>query len=319
MKRREFIAGLGSAAWPLAARAQQATIPVIGYVSTLTQDADRRTRAAYRRGLGEQGYVEGRNVEILYRYREGEEWEPDRMSSVIEDLVHHRVAAIYVEGGPPFVRSAKAATATIPIVFVNGTDPVASGIVASLNRPGGNVTGIYFRAQELTAKRLELMHEVVPAVTSIGFLSGAASGPQEAEAAARILGVRLTILEARTASAIESAFTKFAERRIGALLVGFNVQAPQIVALAARYRLPAIYAARDAIEAGGLMSYGASVADATRIAGIYTGRILKGEKPADLPVQQSTKFEFVINLKTAKALGLTIPETLLATADEVIE
>jgi len=314
----------GAAAWPLAARAQQPALPVIGYLSTLTQEADRRTLAAYRRGLGEQGYVEGRNVEILYRYREGEEWEPDRVSAVIEDLVHHGVAAIYIEGGPLFVRLAKAATATIPIVFVNGTDPVESGIVASLNRPGGNVTGIYFRAQELTAKRLELMHELVPAVTSIGFLSGAA-GPQEAEAAARILGVRLTILEARTASAIEPAFTIFAEQRIGALLVGFNVQAqglrarPQIVELAARYRLPAIYAARDAVEAGGLMSYGASVADATRIAGGYTGRILKGERPADLPVQQSTRFEMVLNLKTAKALGLEVPQAVLLRADEVIE
>jgi putative tryptophan/tyrosine transport system substrate-binding protein len=322
MRRREFIAGLGSAAaWPIVAGAQQPAMPVVGYFNVAKEDSDRPLVAAYRRGFGEQGYVEGRNVEILYRYTEARR---DRYPAVAEELVRDRVSVIYVGGGPLLVLAAKAATSTIPIVFVNGVDPVRSGLVASLNRPGGNVTGVTFLSQELTAKRLELLHEVVPAVTSIGFL--VSPGDRlitEIEKAARILGVRLVIANASSPSEIDAAFAMLIGQQIGALLVGrqglFFDQGPQLAASAARHKLPTIYASRESVEAGGLMSYGANLADATRIAGTYTGRILRGENPPDLPVQQSTKTELVINLKTAKALGLTFPETLSATADEVIQ
>jgi putative tryptophan/tyrosine transport system substrate-binding protein len=263
MRRRELITGLGSAAtWPLAARAQQRPLPVIGYFGTLSEDADRLDVAAYRRGLGEQGYVEGRNVEILYRRRDGG-WGPERISAVAEELVRRRVGVIYIPGGPPFVRAAKAATTTIPIVFVNGTDPIETGLVASLNRPGGNVTGVYYRAEELTAKRLELLHEIVPTVTKVGFLYSGSAAVQQAEAAAQALGLKLTSLQANGPGDIEVAFATLVERQVGALAMSnqglFAVHGPQILALAARYRVPVIYHLREIVEAGGLMSYGTNV------------------------------------------------------------
>jgi putative tryptophan/tyrosine transport system substrate-binding protein len=324
MKRRQFIAGLGGAAvaWPVVARAQQRPLPVIGYFGTLSEDADGLNVAAYRRGLGEQGFVEGRNVEILYRRRDGG-WGPERISAVAEELVRRQVGVIYIPGGPPFVRAAKAATTTIPIVFVNGTDPIETGLVASLNLPGGNATGIYYRAEELTAKRLELLHEIVPTVTKVGFLHSGRVSVQQAEAAAQGLGLKLTPLQVNDPGDIEAAFATLVERHVGALAMSneglFAVQGAQILALAARHRVPVIYHLREIVEAGGLMSYGTNVADACRIAGIYTGRILKGEKPAELPVQQSTRFETVLNLKTAKVLGLDVPTSILLGADEVIE
>jgi putative tryptophan/tyrosine transport system substrate-binding protein len=321
MKRREFIAGLGAAAWPVTVRAQQRRVPAIGYLSNQVEHSDRSAAAAYRRGLGEQGYVEGQNVEILYRYTDAR---GDRRRAVAEDLARNRVSVIYAAGGPADVEAAKATNAKIPIVFLTGVDPIQAGMVASLSRPGGNVTGVTFLSQELVPKRLELLHEVAPSAASIGSLT-AAGDPSitEVEKAARGLGVRLALANASTSSEIDAALTALVGQGIGAFLGGrqglFFVTAPQLVALAARHKLPAIYAFRESVMAGGLMSYGADTAAAAHIAGIYTGRILKGERPADLPVQQSTKVELVINLKTAKALGLTIPETLLATADEVIQ
>jgi len=308
-------------AWPRMAQAQQRPVPVIGYFDVGTEDFDRPLVAAFRRGLGEQGYVEGRNVEILYRYAQAR---GDRYPALADELVRDRVSVIYVAGGPQLVLAAKSATATIPIVFVNGVDPVRTGLVASVNRPGGNVTGVTFLSQELTAKRLELLHEAVPTVTSIGLLVGPGDPTiLETEQAARGLGVRLTIASASIPSEIDVAFATLIQQGIGALLGGrqglFLFTAPQLAALAARHKLPTIYAFRESVVAGGLMSYGASIADAARIAGIYTGRILKGEKPADLPVQQSTGIDFVINQRTAKALGIDIPLKLQAFATEVID
>jgi putative ABC transport system substrate-binding protein len=325
MRRREFIAGLGGAvAWPLAARAQQRSVPVIGYLDAGSESGRAPLTAAFRRGLGEHSYIEGRNVEILYRWAESRY---DRLPALAMELVRQRVAVIHAQATPSAL-AAKSATATIPIIFSVGTDPVSLGLVASLNRPGGNVTGVTFLAQELTAKRLELLHQIVPTATLIGFLANP-SGPQteaelrEVETAARILGVRLTILNATTPSEIETAFAILVAQRIAALFVGvdtlFVEQRDQIAELMARYSVPAIYSFRDYVDAGGLMSYGPSWHDAWRVAGNYVGRILNGDKPGDLPVQQSTRIETVLNLKTAKTLGLTIPETLLAFADEVIQ
>jgi putative ABC transport system substrate-binding protein len=324
MRRREFIAGLGgAAAWPLAAHAQQGPVPVIGYLSALTEHADREALAGYRRGLGEQGYVDGRNVEILYRYAG---WQLDRFQGLVEELVNNRVSVICAGSAPPSaLEAAKAASATTPFVFVSGVDPVQIGLVASLNRPGGNATGVTFLTTELVAKRLELLHEVVPTVTSIGVfaLPGATSVIVEAENAARILGVRLVVATPSMPDEIDAAFASFIEQRIGALEVGgaglFFITAPQLVALAARHKLPAIYAFQQAVETGGLISYGANIADAARIAGNYTGRILMGEKPADLPVRRATAIKLSINLKTAKALSIEFPTGLLLRADEVIE
>jgi putative ABC transport system substrate-binding protein len=321
MKRRELITLLGgAAAWPLAAHAQQAA-PRIGYLSGQTKDADRLSLAAYRRGLGEQGYVEGRNVEILLRYSEAR---VDRLRELAEEPVRNRVAVIYAEGGPPHVQAAKAANAATPVVFLTGVDPVEAGLVASLNRPGANVTGVTFLSKELTAKRLALLHEVVPGVTSIGFLTAAGDASiGEAEQAAHSLGVSLVTATARSPSEIDATFASLVGKGIGALLAGrqgqFFIAASELAALAARHKLPAVYAFRESVDAGGLMSYGANVVDAARIAGTYTGRILKGEKPADLPVMEPTQFQLVINLKTARTLGLTVPPSLLAIADEVIE
>jgi putative tryptophan/tyrosine transport system substrate-binding protein len=328
MRRREFIAGLsGAVAWPpIAARAQQPKMPVIGYLNSSTESNAQHFTTAFRRGLSEIGYVEGQNVSIEYHWMEGQY---DRLSALAADLVRRRVALIVATGGTAIARAAKSATATIPIVFVGGGDPVEVGLVASLNRPGGNVTGAAVLTKALTAKRLELLHELVPAATPIGFLVNPTNPTvfkaemMEAETAARALGVRLVILNASTLSEIEAAFEILVAQRIGALLTSgdplWTVQRVQLAAFTARYAVPAIYAVREIVDAGGLLSYGANISDAYRLVGVYAGRILKGEKPADLPVQQATKVEFVINLRTAKALGLTIPETLLATADEVIQ
>jgi putative tryptophan/tyrosine transport system substrate-binding protein len=328
MNRREFVAGLGgAAAWPLAARGQQRRLPMIGFLYGGRQDDPNMNmfRAAFHKGLREQGFVEGRNVEILYRHAETQY---DRLPSLAADLVNRPVDVIVAVSGTVTALAAKAATPIIPIVFANGGDPVQSGLVATLNRPGGNVTGVSVRITELLAKRLELLHELVPAATSIGYLvnpaaSGQGAAVEELEKAARALGVRMTFANATTPEEIEPAVEMLVAQGIGALYAGtdllFYLYGPKIVPpLAARFKLPAIYHVRSSVDAGGLLGYYGSD-DGLRIAGIYAGRILKGEKPADLPVQLSTRIEMVINLKTAKALGLTIPPNLLAIADEVIE
>jgi len=323
MRRREFIAGLGSAAvWPLAARAQQRALPVVGFVAPGGEPANvGLVVAAFRQGLGETGYVEGQNVTVEYRsYTAG--------GDVLTELVRRRVAVI-VAGGILPVRAAVAATATIPIVFGVSEDPVKLGLVASLARPGGNATGINFFSQEVIGTRLGLLHELVPKAVRIAVLNNPFIGPiaettlRSVEEAARTIGLQIRILNAFTIDEIDTAFATIAQERPDALFVGangfFQSRRVQIVTLAARERIPAAYANRDSVVAGGLMSYGTKFAETSRQIGIYTGNILKGAKPADLPVVQSTKFEFVINLTTAKALGLTVPETLLATADELIE
>jgi putative ABC transport system substrate-binding protein len=323
MRRREFIAGLGSAAaWPAMARAQQQAMPVIGYLSSGKEGSP--GSPAFLRGLAEQGYVDGRNVEIAYLYGD---LRNDRLPGLAAALVRRRVTVIFA-GGRAAAVAAKSATVTIPIVFNSGADPIELGLVASLNRPGGNATGVSFLVEELTGKRLELLHEIAPAASLIGFLMNptlpqVGAEIEKLEDAARILGVHLVTANASTPSEIEAAFENLAGRRIGALMMAndplWGVQRDQITGLAARHALPAIYVNSENVEAGGLISYGASVSYASRLAGTYVGRILKGEKPADLPVQQITKIDLVINLKTAKALGLTIPEMLLATADQVIQ
>jgi putative ABC transport system substrate-binding protein len=318
MKRRTFIVGLGSAAaWPLVAQAQQSGMPVIGFLSPESADDSKFLLVPFLQGLKETGYVEGENVAVEYRWAENK---VDRLPALAADLVRRRVAVIVTVSRPATV-AAKAATTTIPIVFATGADPVASGLVASLNRPGGNVTGIANLLAELVPKRLQLLHEVVPNAALLGVLTDPASpGLQsriaDLQAAARTLGLQLVIEYARTDSDLETAFATFSQQRVGAVLV---VLSAQLAVLVARHALPAIFTSRMFVLAGGLISYGTSLGDTRRQVGVYTGRILKGEKPADLPVQQTSKLELVINLKTAKALGLTIPETLLATADEVIQ
>jgi putative tryptophan/tyrosine transport system substrate-binding protein len=326
MRRRQFIAGLGSAAaWPFAARAQQPVVPVVGLLVGGSADASAGLVAAFRQGLSEAGYVEGRNVVIEYRWVRGQY---DRVPALVAELVRRQVTVIATLGSTPATLAAKAATQTIPIVFGMGGDPVELGLVKGLNRPGGNLTGVTFFYSEVAAKRLELLHKVLPSVDLIAILVNPANRTSEVQAreqqiAAHDLGVRLLILKASSQSDIEAAFATLLRERAGALVVDsdglFYTQRDQFVALAAHHALPAIYPWRDAATAGGLMVYASNEEDAWRLAGVYTGRILKGEKPADLPVMQPTKFEFVINLKTAKALGLTIPETLLASADQVIE
>jgi putative tryptophan/tyrosine transport system substrate-binding protein len=327
MRRREFIAGLGSAAaWPLVARGQQPRLPMIGFLNGGSQDDLDTFRAAFHKGLSEQGFVEGRNVEIIYR---NADTHYDRLPSLAADLVDRRVDVIFAYGGTVTALAAKAATPIIPIVFANGGDPVQNGLVATLNRPGGNITGVAGRVTELLAKRLELLHELAPTATSIGYLvnpAGAGQGAavEELNKGARALGIRMIFANATTPEEIEPAVKMLVAQGIGALYAGtdflFSLHGPKIVPpLAAHFKLPAIYHVRSSVEAGGLIGYMADIADAYRIAGTYVGRILKSEKPADLPVQQSAKFALVINLKTAKALGLTVPPNLLAVADEVIE
>jgi putative ABC transport system substrate-binding protein len=326
MQRREFITLLGgTAAWPLVARAQQPALPVIGFLHAGAPAPQANSVAAFRKGLGEAGYVEGRNVAIEYRWAEGQY---DRLAGLAADLARRQVAVIF-GGGPPAAAAAKAATTTIPIVFTSGDDPVKSGLVESLNRPGGNVTGVYLFLTGLEARKLGLLRELVPQVKMIAALinpnnsSAPETQSRDLQAAARTIGLQIQIFNASSERDIAAAFASIAQLRAGALLVGadvfFSNQREQIVALTARHAIPAIYELREFAAAGGLMSYGTSLADGYRQAGIYTGRALRGDKPADMPVVQPTKFEFVINLKTAKTLGLEFPPGMLAIADEVIE
>jgi putative ABC transport system substrate-binding protein len=326
MRRREFITLLGGgaavAAWPLAARAQQPSMALVGLLSGSQRDD--REISAIRQGLKEAGYVEGRNLAIKYRSADGHF---DRLPALAADLVADAVAAI-VALAPPAAVAAKAATSTIPIVFATGADPVELGLVSSLNRPGGNVTGVTFFVNTLGAKRLELLRELFPGATVISFLINprnptSDSQTRDVQAAARAFGVELLILNAGSEREIDAAFASLVEQRANAIIVGadsfFSSRRDQLVGLAARHALPAMYFVREFVDIGGLISYGASVTDAYRLTGGYAGRILKGEKPADLPVQQTVKFELAINLKTAKALGLTVPLIMQTSADEVIE
>jgi putative tryptophan/tyrosine transport system substrate-binding protein len=325
VKRREFITLLGgAAAWPLMARAQQPAMPVIGFLHGASSDGYAPMVAALRQGLQEAGYVEGHNVAIEYRWAEGHY---DRLPALAADLVRRQVAVI-VTGGTPPAFAAKAATSTIPIVIAVGIDPVQAGLVASLSRPGSNLTGLALLTVELAAKRLELLHELLPTATVLAMLVNPTTPLTEPETrgmlhAGRSLGLQLHVVNASTESEIDIAFRTLVELRTDALVVSvdpfLNNQRAQIVALAARHAVPAIYGLRECATAGGLMSYGNDLADLYRQSGIYTAKILKGAKPADLPVQQAVRVEFVINLKTARTLGLTFPITLLGRADEVIE
>jgi putative ABC transport system substrate-binding protein len=325
MKRREFTILLGGAAatWPLSVRAQQST-PVIGYLHSGSPLPNAHLVAAFRQGLMESGYVEGRNVAIEFRWAEGRY---DELPVLAADLVGRRVAVIVTQGGDPPPLVAKSATSTIPIVFTCSSDPVKLGLVDSLNRPGGNVTGVWLYTSLLGTKRLELMRQLLPANTSIAVLvnpdnPNAQTDTTELQDAARTLGQSISFVRASTEAEIDASFATLGDRRVS-LLVNtdpfFLARRDQIVALAARNRVPAIYAQREFVTAGGLISYGASLADGYHQVGVYTGRILKGDKPADLPVIQPTKFEMAINLKVAKAIGLSVPQTLLAIADTVIE
>jgi putative ABC transport system substrate-binding protein len=327
MRRRDFIAGLGgAAAWPLAVRAQQRTVPVIGYLSgTIPRQPGSRDDLAFRRGLQELGFVEGRNLTIEYRSAEDHY---ERLPALAADLVRQQVAVIVATGSARGPLAAKEATATIPIVFFFGSDPVELGLVASLSRPGGNITGVTVLGRELLSKRLELLHELLPNVGAIGLIvnpnnPNTEPSVRELQALAQASKWRLHVVEARTGLELDAAVARLAELRAEAFLTAtdnvITSRSDQLVALAARYRMPAIYQTRDAVDAGGLMSYGGDGAESTHIAGVYAGRILKGEKPADLPVQQVTKVKLVINLKTATALDLTIPLSLLGRVDEVIE
>ena len=325
MRRREFITLLGgaAAAWPFAAYAQQPTMPVVGFLRSATLADVPHWVAAFRQGLKEAGFVEGQNVAIEFRSADNQ---LDRLPALVADLIRQPVAVIV--GNTDAALAAKAATATVPIVFASGSDPVRDGLVASLNRPGGNVTGLVYFSAVLGAKRLELLRQLVPGATKIAVLVNPNTPLTEAErkdvqAAAQVIGQQLIIIDISSDRDIETAFATFVQRGASALLVGtggfLNSNRERIAAVANRHALPASYSQREGVVAGGLMSYGPSISDAYRQAGIYSGRILNGEKPADLPVMQSTKFELVLNLKTAKALGLTIPPSLLVAADEVME
>jgi putative tryptophan/tyrosine transport system substrate-binding protein len=325
MRRREFVAGLcGAVTWPLAGRGQQA-MPVIGYLDTASLVEVRPFLLAFLRGLSEAGFAEGRNVAIEYRWAENQN---DRLPALAADLVRRQVAVIATVNLQP-VLAAQAATKSIPIVFAIGGDPVEIGLVTSLNRPSGNITGVTQQSVEVFAKRLELLHELVPAADSIALLTNptnklnAEDETREAEKAARVHGVRLVVLHASSLSELDMAFATLVKERAGGLLVSsdpfFVAKREEVVALAARHKVPAIYHRREFTVAGGLTSYGPSLAEAAWQVGLYTGRILKGEKPADLPVQRPTRFEMVINLKTARTVGIDVPTSILLRADEVIE
>ena len=324
LRRRDFLTLLsGAAVWPLAARAQQPSMPVIGFLSSRSAKDSALQVAAFRQALSEAGYVEGRTCTMEYRWADGQY---DRLPGLVADLVDHQVAVIFAGG--PAAHAARAATTSIPIVFVSGEDPIKYGLVASLNRPGSNITGVNTFNAVLGSKRFELLHEVVPNAVVMGLLANpnspsGGSETRDTQAAARALGRNLMILNASAESEIDAAFATLVQQRVDALVVTgdpfFVSRRDKIVALAARHAVPTIYTQREFAAAGGLIGYGTNITDAYRQAGVYTGRILKGAKPADLPVVQPTKFELVINLKTAKALGLTFPPGLLAIADEVIE
>jgi putative ABC transport system substrate-binding protein len=330
MKRREFIAGLGVAATssfvrPLAVRAQQSPMPVVGYLSSRSPGESETVVSAFRQGLGESGYVVGQNVEIAYRWAEGHY---DRLPTLAAELVGLKVAAILAAGGPPSALAAKKATSAIPIIFSAADDPVGLGLVESLNRPGGNITGMSLFNSVLGAKRLSLLHELVPSAGTIAYLANPANPSAQLEVkalleGAKASGIDLQVLYASNDQEVEAAFARITELHAGAIIVAgepyFDSRRAAIVRLAARYAIPASYGWRENVAMGGLLSYETSIADSYRNSGIYCGRILKGEKPADLPVMQPTKFEMTINLKTAKALGLTVPPALLTGADEVIE
>jgi len=325
VKRREFITLLGgTAAWPLAARAQQPAMPVVGFVNASSSTESARFAGPFRQGLADTGYIEGQNVTIEYRWADSHY---ERLPDMIADLVRRRVAVLAATSTPAAL-AAKAATTDIPIVFETAGDPITLGLVSSLSRPTGNVTGVTQLSSELVSKRVGLLHDLIPSAKIIASLINqsdprAESQSREMHEATRAVGVQLQVLNASNEAEIDGAFTKLLQLRADALLVGtgelFNKRREQLVALAARHAVPAFYQYREFPIAGGLISYGASITDSYRQTGVYTGRILKGEKPADLPVLQPIKFELVINLKTAKALGLTIPAGLLAIADEVIE
>jgi len=328
MRRRDLIAWLGGiAAWPMATQAQQPAAPVVGFLTTRAPSDDAHLVAAFRQGLGETGYFEGRNMAIEFRRAEGRY---DRLPDLAADLVRREVSVISVAGGgTPAALAAKVATSKIPIVFNVGVDPVATGLVASLSQPGGNITGVSNLSGTVTAKRLELFHELVPMTSEVALLVNP-TNPRltelettEVRNAARSLGLQVHIVDAGTAQEIDAAFPLLIERRARAFLLSTDAflasRRDQIVALAARHAIPAMYPLSEMVKAGGLVSYGYDNPEIYRLVGVYTGRILRGERPADLPIQQSTKFELVINLKTARALGLDIPAKLLALADEVIE
>jgi putative ABC transport system substrate-binding protein len=326
MKRREFITLVGgaAAAWPLAARAQQSAMPVIGWLNSRASGDDPQLLAAFRRGLKEAGYVEGQNVAIEYRFAENQY---DRLPALAADLVRRQVAVIAANGIA--AQTAKAATATIPIVFVAGFDPVEVGMVANLNQPGGNITGVSILDVELGPKRLELLHELIPTASIIAALvnpsdpARAETESRDLQAAARALGLQLHVLHASTERDLDTVFASVGQLRAGGLAIGgdpfFNTRSAQLGALTLRHAVPTIYQFQEFTAAGGLMSYGGSLSDSYRWVGVYAGRILKGEKPGDLPVQQTAKVELILNLKTAKTLGITVPLGLLARADEVIE
>jgi putative tryptophan/tyrosine transport system substrate-binding protein len=326
MKRREFIAGIGAtAAWPLAVRAQQPAMPTIGFLNAASPQNYKRPLSAFLKGLGEAGYVEGRNVAIEYRWATDQY---DRLATLAADLVNRQVSVIAATTTPAAL-AAKAATTTIPIVFETAGDPVQLGLVASLNQPGGNVTGITQLTVGLVPKELELLHELVPAARVMALLvnqansSTAETETSELLSAARTLGLELHVLNASTEHDFDAAFANVIQLRAGGLVIAtdvlFTSHSAQLAMLAARHAVPAVYKGREFVAAGGLMSYGSDIADSYRLAGVYTGRVLKGDKPADLPVQQATKIELIINLKTAKALGINVPNTLIGRADEVIE
>jgi putative tryptophan/tyrosine transport system substrate-binding protein len=327
MRRRDFIAGLGGvAAWPLTARAQQSVAPVVGFLSAEWPDQFADRLRVFRDGLSETGYVEGQNLTIEYRWAEGRN---DQLPALAVELVRRRVSAIVTAGSTPAALAASAATTTIPIVFYVGADPVEVGLVSNLARPGDHITGVVTLNVEVGAKRLELLHEVVPTATSVALLLNptnpavAESITRDMQAAARTLRLQLHVLHASSDREIDMAFATLTQLRADALVIGadamFTSRSEQLAALTVRHAVPAIYEWREFVSAGGLMSYGSTVLDTYRPLGVYTGRILKGERPGDLPVQRATRVELIINLKTAKALGLTIPPNLLAVANEVIE